>query len=530
MAYLSKSNTNLVVDPEGNVGVQGTTVIEDSLPALIFRDTDDGAENSIAVNSGELYVGGTEEGRTIYLRSKPSFGTSVIIDVVGRLGIGRTPVADKLEIAGAVTSHGGHFKAYNSDTAQSLFHSTGADIIGADTRFQFKNTAGATSYLTLRHYSNTLGLWNGGSRIAYVDSDNVLKATSLRVNTDTNGMELGSNVLSIYSGTYGYINFKDSRTAGNDVQIRRSGTGLYFYNNGVHNFNLTNDRGQFMQALQVNGYLTASGGFQSTLNADFSSVDISGTLATLSAVNHTVTGNLNLQKNWATYGSYSGTMLHCSMVRAATPSVHFFYATSSNGADAEFRMTGQGSGYCDDAWKGGGADYADLFEWADGNPSSEDRAGITVVNEGDKIRPAQSGETPIGVVSRLAVIVGNTGWNKWVEKHLKDDYGAYLYHDVDYVEWTIKDEDGKDKQMLFKADEIPAGVPVPVAAERYTNSERVVNPDWDPDAEYVAREERPEWEPVGLLGRVRITKGQPTASTWIKLRDVSDTVEEWLIR
>jgi hypothetical protein len=35
---------------------------------------------------------------------------------------------------------------------------------------------------------------------------------------------------------------------------------------------------------------------------------------------------------------------------------------------------------------------------------------------------------------------------------------------------------------------------------------------------------------VGLMGKLRIRKGQPTGSNWIKMRDVSDTVEEWLVR
>jgi hypothetical protein len=32
------------------------------------------------------------------------------------------------------------------------------------------------------------------------------------------------------------------------------------------------------------------------------------------------------------------------------------------------------------------------------------------------------------------------------------------------------------------------------------------------------------------MGKLRIRKGQPTGSRWIKMRDVSATVEEWLVR
>ena len=57
-----------------------------------------------------------------------------------------------------------------------------------------------------------------------------------------------------------------------------------------------------------------------------------------------------------------------------------------------------------------------------------------------------------------------------------------------------------------------------------------LNPAWDKDAEYVNRENRPEWNIIGLLGQVKILKGQPVGDRWIKMRDVSATVEEWMIR
>ena len=56
------------------------------------------------------------------------------------------------------------------------------------------------------------------------------------------------------------------------------------------------------------------------------------------------------------------------------------------------------------------------------------------------------------------------------------------------------------------------------------------DPDYDPDTEYVSRENRPEWDTVGLMGKLRIRKGQVTGTRWIKMRNVSATVEEWLVR
>ena len=33
-----------------------------------------------------------------------------------------------------------------------------------------------------------------------------------------------------------------------------------------------------------------------------------------------------------------------------------------------------------------------------------------------------------------------------------------------------------------------------------------------------------------MMGKLRMRKGQPTGDRWIKMKDISDTVEEWLVR
>ncbi|NIM12081.1 MAG: hypothetical protein GTO45_25265 [Candidatus Aminicenantes bacterium] len=39
-----------------------------------------------------------------------------------------------------------------------------------------------------------------------------------------------------------------------------------------------------------------------------------------------------------------------------------------------------------------------------------------------------------------------------------------------------------------------------------------------------------EWNCVGLLGQLRLRKGQPTAPTWVKMKDLSENVELWLVK
>jgi hypothetical protein len=201
--------------------------------------------------------------------------------------------------------------------------------------------------------------------------------------------------------------------------------------------------------------------------------------------------------------SYASEQLVAVVNRAGATNYSFYVAYSDNLADTEFRLRGDGEAFADGAWTGGGADYAEYFEWSDRNPDTDDRRGIAVVLDGDKIRPAEAGEDPIGVISGNPSVVGDGAWNKWSGKYLRDDYGTYIQED-----YEVEDEDGNT-----------------VIQQR-----RKLNPAYDPDVEYTSREERPEWDCVGLMGKLRIRKGQPVRANWIKMRDVSDEVEEWFIR
>jgi hypothetical protein len=172
----------------------------------------------------------------------------------------------------------------------------------------------------------------------------------------------------------------------------------------------------------------------------------------------------------------------------------YLVLSSGNGSaisDNEFNFRGDGQAYADGSWNGGGADYAEYFEWADGNSSSQDRVGYSVSLVNNKIKIAESGETVIGVISGNPAVVGDNSWNSWKDKYQKDDYGRYI---------------------------------------RNSDGHRISNPDYDNTLEYVKREERKEWDIVGLMGKLRIKKGQQTGTNWIKMRDISATVEEWLVR
>jgi len=79
----------------------------------------------------------------------------------------------------------------------------------------------------------------------------------------------------------------------------------------------------------------------------------------------------------------------------------------------QFRVRGDGTTYGNGAWNSSGADYAEYFEWEDGNPDNEDRTGMPVfmVPYGDgkiAVAPNDMYVDIIGVVSRNPAVIGNS--------------------------------------------------------------------------------------------------------------------------
>ncbi|WP_271881913.1 peptidase G2 autoproteolytic cleavage domain-containing protein [Phaeobacter italicus] len=173
------------------------------------------------------------------------------------------------------------------------------------------------------------------------------------------------------------------------------------------------------------------------------------------------------------------------------------YLQAGDGSGTAFRLSQDGNGYCDGAWIGGGADYAEFLEWEDGNPEGEDRRGLCVVLVGERIRVARAGECPVGVISATPSVVGGSDGERWIGHLLRDAYGA-----------VRRDAAGQPQR----------------------------NPAHDPNRPHVPRSRRAEWAMVGLLGRLRLRPGQPTDPRWIKLRDLPAkapdhlALEDWLLR
>lgn len=146
-----------------------------------------------------------------------------------------------------------------------------------------------------------------------------------------------------------------------------------------------------------------------------------------------------------------------------------------------------GSAWYNAAVQSTGADYAEYFEWADGNPNAEERIGHFVSLKGNKIVIANETSDIIGVVSAAPAIIGDSYESQWHGKYLTDIYGRVIYEDkeVEYEDITV-DEEGNELITKYPVIEsIPK-----------------LNPDYDESNEYIPRSKRPEWATIGFLGKL----------------------------
>jgi len=234
-----------------------------------------------------------------------------------------------------------------------------------------------------------------------------------------------------------------------------------------------------------------------------------------------------------TNAAFTGAMFQSTAGRAKGPQfVHLrCYSSSSTTPDAVFEVNGRGDIAMDGNITTPAGDYAEYFEWADGNPSAEDRVGRSVTLIGNKIKLAEQNDAVIGIISAVPAIIGDGAELKWKNMYLTDEWGRTINEPYHVFMWT--DKDGKSQSCAsyedqtnvpsdaVRSDTDPAGNPFVRLA---------INPDYDPDTKYIPRSKRKEWAPVGLLGKLRMRKGQPVNPNWIKLRDITDSIEEYLVK
>lgn len=140
-------------------------------------------------------------------------------------------------------------------------------------------------------------------------------------------------------------------------------------------------------------------------------------------------------------------------------------------------------------------------------------------------------------VSRKIVREKGKYIQKEIIKKVKQKEEVPMFDEVDLYDSTGKTIIGKHQVPVMESyeEEVDVldedGMPVLVGTGEFDVVEQPkLNPKYDASKEYIPRSERPEWCCVGLLGQLPLRKGSPVAPTWIKIKDLSDKVELWLVK
>ncbi len=185
--------------------------------------------------------------------------------------------------------------------------------------------------------------------------------------------------------------------------------------------------------------------------------------------------------------------------------------TSDTARSNCFRVTNTSGVYSNSTFKSSGADYAEMLEWLDGNVEKEDRTGLFVTLEKDKIRIATPEDDYIlGIVSACPSVCGDVRDDTWGNMHLTDIYGQPILEEVEIPERT--------EEIVTVNEEGEEVTETVVIEQAHTEIRQKLNPEYDNTREYIPRSERPEWNAIGVLGKlVAIDDGSCEENGWCKV-------------
>jgi len=154
-----------------------------------------------------------------------------------------------------------------------------------------------------------------------------------------------------------------------------------------------------------------------------------------------------------------------------------------------FRVTFAGDVYNGTGLYTDGADYAEMFEWQDGNTAEEDRRGFFVTLEGAYIRKAREDDSYIlGVVSAAPSVTGDSAGCNWQGMYVRDEWNAPVYEWVDVQEETTVYDPASDSMQ--------------VQVQTVKQKRPKLNPVYDASLPYLPRPKRSEWAAVGMIGKL----------------------------
>lgn len=256
----------------------------------------------------------------------------------------------------------------------------------------------------------------------------------------------------------------------------------------------------------ASGHCAHAAGYQTKSLAPFSCSAGQNTISEYFA--ETAIGRWNVQKNPDEY-TYAGDLFVIGK------------GTSEDTRSNVFRVN-HGSIFGSSAFNSSGADYAELFEWTDGNPDHADRVGRFVTLDGAKIRLAGPGEGYIlGIVSGAPSVVGDVYDDQWQGMYLTDVFGRPVWEDVEVPSVTEEvpvTGHAMDANGEAIENSLTTHMETRVVIPAHTERRQKLNPNYDSSQKYIPRTERPEWAAVGLLGKlVAVEDGTCVPNGWAKV-------------
>lgn len=152
------------------------------------------------------------------------------------------------------------------------------------------------------------------------------------------------------------------------------------------------------------------------------------------------------------------------------------------------------SGVYGGAYHSTGADYAEMFEWCDGNENEEDRCGLFVSIDGEKIRPAtEEDDFVVGVVSGNPSVVGDSHDDQWHGMYERDIFGRIVFENIEHEEQT--------EEVTRPTPDDPNHKEVRITPA-YVEVRPKISQEYNVEEEYIPRSKRNEWALVGMAGKL----------------------------
>ncbi len=223
---------------------------------------------------------------------------------------------------------------------------------------------------------------------------------------------------------------------------------------------------------------------------------------------------------------YSSTFSFFTSNQFRVLNTFYNYFTNSQSETSLFIVDQNGNAHAHGTFTNGSCDYAELFESETGSAIPVGTA-VTFGKNG-KIHAALAEEIPIGIITNTPGILGNNPM-EWPQKFLLDDFGNKVMEQFE-EDAPISMEAAEEWGEMIKSGKSPTAKDKKRLLTRVKVDRPKLNPKYDPQKSFVLRSERPEWQTVGIMGQLRMQKGQPTGPGWVKISDISDKVELWLVK